>query len=153
MGKRKNLTSDDLLRRQEGQSPKRVKLTTLNREQDITSDYSDEGSVRSSIQVEGEEDEDEAETSESEDEKSNLEVSERVSINRSRMPQRIEPIRNTQPRPPASFSELGVSSAIQNALKTMSINSPTEIQTACIPPLLAGMSCFSLGTTRVSNHF
>ncbi|KAE9410428.1 DEAD-domain-containing protein [Gymnopus androsaceus JB14] len=63
------------------------------------------------------------------------------------MPQRIEPIRNTQPRPPASFSELGVSSAIQNALKTMSINSPTEIQVACIPPLLAGIDCIGNAKT------
>lgn len=144
MVKRKNLTSDDLLRRQEeeGSQPKKVKLATLNLEQDITSDYSDASSsrsVRSPIQVNGQHDNEDFsdEFSGSEDEKSFLEVSER--LNASRLPERIEPIRNTQPRLPASFSELGVSSSIQNALKTMSIHTPTEIQTACIPPLLDGM--------------
>lgn len=146
MVKRKNLTSDDLLRRQEegGSHPKKTKFITLNREQDITSDYSDASSsrsVRSSIQVNGQHDDEDFsdESSESEDENSVLEVSER--LNASRLPERIEPIRNTQPRLPASFSKLGVSSSIQNALKTMSIHTPTEVQTACIPPLLDGMLC------------
>ncbi len=38
----------------------------------------------------------------------------------------------------ASFASLGISSAILNALFKMSIRAPTEIQTACIPPLLQG---------------
>lgn len=39
---------------------------------------------------------------------------------------------------PSSFSSFGISLPLQNALKSMSIKQPTEVQTACIPPLLAG---------------
>ena len=37
-----------------------------------------------------------------------------------------------------SFASFGVSSTLLNALASMSIRSPTEIQAACIPPLLQG---------------
>lgn len=37
-----------------------------------------------------------------------------------------------------TFASLGVSSLLQNALKGMSIKVPTEVQAACIPPLLEG---------------
>lgn len=49
------------------------------------------------------------------------------------MPQKLPP------SVPASFSSLGISPPLQSALKSMSIKSPTEVQLACIPPLLAGM--------------
>ena len=39
---------------------------------------------------------------------------------------------------PSSFSELGISTPLQAALASMSIRKPTEVQTACIPVLLAG---------------
>lgn len=42
------------------------------------------------------------------------------------------------PRLPTSFSSLGISAPLQSALKAMSIKAPTEVQSACIPPLLAG---------------
>ena len=38
----------------------------------------------------------------------------------------------------ATFASLGVSLPLQKALKGMSIKVPTEVQAACIPPLLAG---------------
>ena len=41
--------------------------------------------------------------------------------------------------PPRSFAELGVSSSLVSALNKMSIYAPTEVQVACIPPLLNGM--------------
>jgi len=37
-----------------------------------------------------------------------------------------------------SFSQLGLASWLVNALKAMSITSPSEIQTKCIPKILAG---------------
>ena len=37
-----------------------------------------------------------------------------------------------------TFSSLGISSPLQAALKSMSIKLPTEVQAACIPPLLEG---------------
>jgi ATP-dependent RNA helicase DDX49/DBP8 len=41
--------------------------------------------------------------------------------------------------PPLTFSEMGVSSSLVSAMNKMSIRTPTEIQVACIPPLLDGM--------------
>jgi len=46
-----------------------------------------------------------------------------------------------QAGPPANsytFSSLGISAPLQTALKNMSIKLPTEVQAACIPPLLEG---------------
>ena len=37
-----------------------------------------------------------------------------------------------------TFSSLGISAPLQVALKSMSIRLPTEVQAACIPPLLEG---------------
>ena len=41
---------------------------------------------------------------------------------------------------PVTFSSLGISPPLLSALSTMAIHAPTEIQQACIPPLLAGQS-------------
>ncbi|KAG9284182.1 hypothetical protein G9A89_022956 [Geosiphon pyriformis] len=40
-----------------------------------------------------------------------------------------------------SFKQLGLNSWLIDALKGISIKFPTEIQTACIPPILAGRDC------------
>jgi ATP-dependent RNA helicase DDX49/DBP8 len=39
----------------------------------------------------------------------------------------------------ATFSSLGISPSLLSALSKMAIHAPTEIQRACIPPLLAGL--------------
>ncbi len=39
---------------------------------------------------------------------------------------------------PVTFSSLGISPLLLSALSKMAIHAPTEIQQACIPPLLAG---------------
>lgn len=41
---------------------------------------------------------------------------------------------------PVTFSSLGISPPLLSALSKMAIRAPTEIQQACIPPLLAGQS-------------
>lgn len=41
---------------------------------------------------------------------------------------------------PVTFSSLGISPPLLSALSKMAIHAPTEIQQACIPPLLAGQS-------------
>ncbi len=47
----------------------------------------------------------------------------------------------TRPKPLAtSYETMGISSVLVSALAKMSIKSPTEIQAACIPPLLQGKS-------------
>jgi hypothetical protein len=55
------------------------------------------------------------------------------------------------PSVPPSFSSLGISVPLQSALKSMSIKSPTEVQVACIPPLLAGMYIFPSRKYKVLN--
>ncbi|KAH7887790.1 P-loop containing nucleoside triphosphate hydrolase protein [Phlebopus sp. FC_14] len=46
-----------------------------------------------------------------------------------------------------SFVEMGVSSSLQAALRRMSIYKPTQIQSACIPPLLSGRDCIGHAKT------
>ena len=48
-------------------------------------------------------------------------------------PLRVKPL-------PSSFETMGISTVLISTLAKMSIRSPTEIQAACIPPLLAGES-------------
>ncbi len=43
---------------------------------------------------------------------------------------------------PTSYESMGISSVLVSALAKMSIRTPTEIQAACIPPLLAGEYTF-----------
>lgn len=59
--------------------------------------------------------------------------------------------RQLLPSVPPSFSSLGISAPLQSALKSMSIKSPTEVQVACIPPLLAGMYIFPSRKYKVLN--
>jgi ATP-dependent RNA helicase DDX49/DBP8 len=45
------------------------------------------------------------------------------------------------PLPPASFQALSLSPSLISTLKSIRISSPTEIQRACIPPILQGRDC------------
>lgn len=47
----------------------------------------------------------------------------------------------------SSFSEMGISPSLEAALRRMSILTPTEIQAACIPPLLSGRDCIGHAKT------
>ncbi|KAF9075897.1 P-loop containing nucleoside triphosphate hydrolase protein [Rhodocollybia butyracea] len=151
MAKRKNLTSDDLLRRQEQPQPKRTKFATRNRSEknDGSSDASEGSSCSMDSSPENEDDEDSSDgASDTAYDTHNLEISDRMmKVAHSRLPQRSEIPKSPKSRLPATFSELGVSSTIQNALKTLSIHTPTEIQSVCIPPLLAGRDCIGNAKT------
>ncbi|KAF7332174.1 hypothetical protein MKEN_00098400 [Mycena kentingensis (nom. inval.)] len=48
---------------------------------------------------------------------------------------------------PNSFAVLGISAPLQTALASMSIRTPTEVQSACIPPLLQGRDCIGNAKT------
>ncbi|KAI1786697.1 P-loop containing nucleoside triphosphate hydrolase protein [Ganoderma leucocontextum] len=48
---------------------------------------------------------------------------------------------------PTTFETMGISSGLVSALAKMSIRSPTQIQAACIPPLLAGRDCIGNAKT------
>ena len=59
----------------------------------------------------------------------------------SRVSNRIAPspkLKTDLPEKSYTFSSLGISVPLQAALKSMSIKLPTEVQAACIPPLLEG---------------
>ncbi|KAH6914968.1 ATP-dependent rRNA helicase RRP3 [Coprinopsis sp. MPI-PUGE-AT-0042] len=51
------------------------------------------------------------------------------------------------PKSASSFRDLGISSVLQSALASMSIKLPTEVQSACIPPILAGKDCIGNAKT------
>ncbi|KAF8351514.1 P-loop containing nucleoside triphosphate hydrolase protein [Amanita rubescens] len=51
------------------------------------------------------------------------------------------------PTPLSSFASLGISAPLQATLASMSIKKPTEVQAACIPPLLAGRDCIGNAKT------
>ena len=54
---------------------------------------------------------------------------------------------------PVEFEELGLSPSLIRSLKTMSIRRPTPVQSACIPPLLAGEWALWMVPIHVSlNH-
>ena len=155
--KRRALTADDLMRLQEGPQRKRIKIDDSD-EEALDSDVGS-GSEKEDTedeQEEGEEDEssDEAEWKsddgddmrhdplpvsllQDEDEE-NTRFSSRVSFK----PRTTNPVPQTAaPRSkllPTSYEDMGISSVLVAALAKMSIRSPTEIQAACVPPLLAG---------------
>ncbi|KAJ7591133.1 P-loop containing nucleoside triphosphate hydrolase protein [Mycena floridula] len=113
--KRKRLTTDDLLRRQEGPSQRNEFV-----------DRSDSG-----------------ESSDEEDDfqQEQLQVTDRL-LN-SKTP--AQPVASSKSN--HSFNTLGISPQLQAALATMSIMSPTEVQAACIPPLLSGLDCIGNSKT------
>lgn len=155
--KRRALTADDLMRLQEGPQRKRIKIDDSD-EEALDSDVgsSSEKEDTEDEQEEGEEDEgsEEAEWKsddgddmrhgplpvsllQDEDEE-NTRFSSRVSFKprtANPVPQTVAP--RSQPLP-TSYEDMGISSVLVAALAKMSIRSPTEIQAACVPPLLAG---------------
>ncbi|OSX60130.1 hypothetical protein POSPLADRAFT_1147823 [Postia placenta MAD-698-R-SB12] len=120
--KRRALTTDDLLRMQEEPGRKRLK-----RDLDSDSDVEDQASdvERSSIA-------------------SSLSSSSH-SGSGGDAPRNEPPI--ISPTRPSTFASLGITSTLFNALSKMSIRVPTEIQAACIPPLLEGEDCIGNAKT------
>jgi ATP-dependent RNA helicase DDX49/DBP8 len=168
--KRRILTRDDLLRRQEEPHRKRVKLSPppiISDGWETGSDAS--GSSTGEVQRRSTGGDDDSEESEDEDEenlsgketeeleediiksdgreagdedllwdnpKNSLKEPERFSFSRVKARQ-ISP-QISEKKLPDSFLALGISPQLQSALTTMSIRTPTEVQAACIPPLLTG---------------
>ncbi|KAF9006436.1 P-loop containing nucleoside triphosphate hydrolase protein [Cyathus striatus] len=121
--KRKSISADDLLRRQEQRYPKRLKISP------VPHDHSDDSELEG---VRSSDSEDEVERSNSNNEDA-YKLS-RISSKPLSLKQAPLPTKPTH----VSFESLGISSPLQTTLKGMSINSPTEVQAACIPPLLSG---------------
>lgn len=162
--KRRELTTDDLLRMQEeGPSRKRVRHAALLEDsdgsdeefeqipsgsendeegQDNSSSGSGSGSGTDSEEVVSEDEEAplppqilQAEEDLGEDDgTSRVSFMPRKSFQEKRHPLIAPPIK------PTSFEALEISPALITALTKMSIKRPTEIQAACIPPLIQGES-------------
>lgn len=143
---------DELLRRQEQDSTraaKRQKITHSSTYNDESNNESEEGSG-SDVSVEenhvtddGFEDEEDTEEEEEEEsrpgEDGRLELGDRLgSMIKRKLPPPPPP--SETPQNTKSFSSFGISTALVAALTSMSIRVPTEVQTACIPPLLSGAS-------------
>lgn len=60
-----------------------------------------------------------------------------------------ERVKSNHPKT-SSFADLGVSKSLVSSLSSMSIRTPTEVQTACIPSLLAGVSHLSFSQTELT---
>ncbi|KAI9508679.1 P-loop containing nucleoside triphosphate hydrolase protein [Russula earlei] len=149
--KRRTPTTDDLLRRQE-EPQKRHKKPSL------VEIYESDDDNAEDLEVEGDGNEGE-ESTDSEVSLVELARSGGLDDDSSLLGSRI----STKPRlvyqPPTSpgagpskhkhvtFSSLGISPPLLSVLSKMAIHTPTEIQRACIPPLLAGRDCIGNAKT------
>ena len=139
--KRKSLTIDDLMRRQESGSRKRQKRVR-DEESLEDSDSSDSGedleSVRSSPLYEDEDDQGSASETPTQGEEDttasrfSFKPRQNIVTEKNAVPSHVSSL-------PQTFVKLGVSSPLVSAVNKMSIYTPTDVQVACIPPLLDGM--------------
>ena len=149
VNKRRALTTDDLMRRQEEPVRKKIRRTPIA-DSELHEDEQDgsttgDGSTGSRTSFDGHEAEkedlsechdDSEDMSEREQTFETLSVPERFSS--SRVDSSIIKANDVLKEQSSSFLSLGVSNDLQATLSAMSIRTPTEIQAACIPPILAG---------------
>jgi len=143
--KRRTLTTDDLMHRQEKPDRKRLRRVENSGSSEGSSRQSDEDQSEAETEPEdrGESDseadlEDDEDDVDLEDETSCTSPSQPNRFSFSRKPRTQLAASEPSKLPPSTFSSLGVSPPLQAALSSMSIRTPTEVQAACIPPILAG---------------
>lgn len=169
--KHDELTTDDLLKLQEGPPSKKIRVSTSA---SVDSGYfagindSDSGSIASSSPGDdstdrGEDSQEDADSflgqvDEEQAENDHLELrgamedSGRLKMSRTnQISTRTRGLAQTSMHSIKSFNDIGISSALEAALHRMSIYTPTEVQSACIPPILAGPSWWSEDSTL--EHF
>jgi ATP-dependent RNA helicase DDX49/DBP8 len=138
------LTMDDLMRMQEARPHKRMRLdedTEVSSGSGSGSD--DEGGFEDEGGEDIEEDREEEEQYSAGDHphssQKDFGTVSRVSATASAPKHSI-----TSPITATTWTDMNISGPLQTALASMSIRAPTEIQSACIPPLLSGeLSCLS----------
>lgn len=156
--KRRTLTVDDLLRKQEDPRKKRKQSPVLQRGRGEDSNSSEdddfdlasegwelekdgcewEGEVEEGMDTESDKETALLQTgrlgrsSKSSSFGSRVTAKPRLALQRTLSPE-------AGPSKLVSFSSMGVSAPLISALSNMAIHAPTEIQQACIPPLLAGL--------------
>lgn len=147
------LTTDDLMHMQEGPVQKRLRTEPAHHPDDVDSDVSqsdgEDSSVESSDIEDGDVDDAEDDPSQPEDNEPRDHI-EDTNWDSGRFPSRMSSIKPrssitaTTNSPlnvaaaPATFTSLNISPPLLSALSKLSIRKPTEVQVACIPPLLQG---------------
>lgn len=136
-GKRSELTTDDLLRLQEVRPAKRIRSSYGDKNSTGSeAELSDSGGIPAFPDVDESPD---VESLGACEEGPDHYISE---ARRSMFSPHIrDPVKPTELplNEVQSFSEMGISVPLEAALHRMSIHTPTEVQAACIPPLLSGM--------------
>ena len=125
------LTSDDLLRQQEQPLCKKRRLSYSDSENDSSSDVPSESDS-------------DGQSHTLSDNAGSFQSLKDHSVFSNRTTTRPPKPQESLPAKSHTFSSLGISAPLQAALKSMSINLPTEVQTACIPPLLQGKESYFL---------
>jgi ATP-dependent RNA helicase DDX49/DBP8 len=154
--KRRTPTTDDLLRRQEEPRKRYKESLVIQGDEDEDDHAEDEGDFTWVSESENEAEESiDSETSNGSspvesallDESSNL-LGSRVTTKPRHVQQRpLSSISGAGSSKSVTFASLDISPPLLSALSKMAIHAPTEIQRACIPPLLEGPFapfCFSL---------
>lgn len=129
--KRKRVTADDLLRLQERNGSKHS-----GKQPNVRYDSSNSEGEESGPTDEGSEDGDHKGPEDSSEPSEGVEISRLRPTSFQGSPQRAG--NASSYIAPPDFTSLGISSPLIAALTAMSIKLPTEVQLACIPPLLAG---------------
>ncbi|KAF9247244.1 P-loop containing nucleoside triphosphate hydrolase protein [Melanogaster broomeanus] len=156
--KRSELTTDDLLRLQDERPSKKIRVSVVSKPSGTRNDRP--GFMSSASETEEEDDfRDDVESSGSEYmenvESDTLEMkgdihedSGRLKLSRiTQMVTHTPKSTETRMHLAQSFNEMGISASLEAALLRMSIHAPTEIQAACIPPLLTGRDCIGHAKT------
>ena len=147
--KRQVLTTDNLMRRQEEPDRKRMRRTQWSGDSESggeeateSSDISGEDGGEEKAKGEGEGGawlEDDEDDVDSKDEALDTSAPDRFNFSRKASKPRTQLTASISSQTlPSTFLSLGVSPPLQASLSNMSIRTPTEVQAACIPPLLAG---------------
>ncbi|KIJ69994.1 hypothetical protein HYDPIDRAFT_104666 [Hydnomerulius pinastri MD-312] len=169
--KRSGLTTDDLLRQQEERPFKRTRVSASDgfpvtrsqhpinsddrsvsgapaSEAEQSSEESSQDDEGSQSEFDDSEDADEPESPPLETKDDDEENNGRLMLSRKAHAQAAtaKPT-ETRTHLVRSFTEMGISTPLEAALRRMSIHTPTEIQAACIPPLLAGRDCIGHAKT------
>ena len=164
--KHDKLTTDDLLRLQEGPPLKKIRISTTASVDSAHFDESSSSSCSTSSSSTGDDSSDQEEDSQDDADSFLSQVDKgQTGSDRSELegaiedsgrlkPSRTGPISTRTPRltqTPThaikSFNDMGISSALEAALHRMSIYTPTEVQAACMPPILAGAAWWSAYST------
>lgn len=150
--KRRALTTNDLMRRQEEPDRKRIRKGGQHVDQEGSVSV-EEASENETVGSNNELDEDIGEFDEEDgsgdsqdevvdlkDEAPTTSPPERFDFSRIKPRAQVQFSTHIPSKSTSSdtFLSLGVSASLQAALSTMSIRTPTGVQAACIPPLLAG---------------